>query len=181
MRRLRSGDQYALNAVLRQHLEYVDQIARRQVIQSQMVDLDPEDVRQAVAQRFLERAASCQFNSPTQVRAYLATCVSNFIRTHATRCYRTRRTSVNPHCLGTLISRTTSAVSQSETVRQIKKLTNNTEWWLICQKAQGASWKAIGEALGVSESAARMRFVRVRRRVVQEMTCSNSDGPGLNK
>ncbi len=168
MARVRAGDREALEVVLRDYLPQIEIVIQHKLTKWGISGIDKQDVMQSVIRRFMERMESCEFDAPDSFIAYLERSGLNIVLQHAAE-QRQRPTITIGQFEEVLGVERPPDREAREMVECIRRCVNDQEWMLLCLRAEGYSWQSISETTGAATDAMRMRFLRLKRRVIRSL------------
>jgi DNA-directed RNA polymerase specialized sigma24 family protein len=182
--RLRDRDERAAAELVERFGPQLRRIARFQLGRTGLERcLESMDVCQSVMAVFFQRltAGELDLETPEQILALLRVMVRNCVFDkcdyfHAARRDVSRLQAEAIETVGIAAdgSRASVIVSRDELRGRIQALLSESERWLLEQRESGRTWPDIGSERGMSGSAARKQFARIRERIASQLGLEDS-------
>jgi RNA polymerase sigma-70 factor (ECF subfamily) len=179
MAKLRGGDEEAAREFLKRYEPYVRRFARQKLTNLDLRrEFDSIDICQSVLGAFFVRASLGQFelDTPQDLLRLLAVMARNKVREKARRKQtqgrdgrREERVPIEDLPLAGRDGAPSEIVSGRDLVQTCRNRLSDEERYLVDQRTQGLSWKAIAQNIGGQPDALRMKFKRALDRVAHEM------------
>ena len=168
MARARAGDRAALGELLETYLPHVEASMRRRIFFGRIGGIELGDVMQILTRNFLETANQCDFHDADALIAYLHRAGVNLLLKH-TGAQRKRRIFHIGHSEARLGVDMAADFESRELVDLIRRLVSDEEWQLLWLRAEGYPWTHIGEELQLAPNTTRLRFARLKRRLLRDL------------
>jgi RNA polymerase sigma-70 factor (ECF subfamily) len=179
IRRVRSGDQDAAAALVKQYEPAIRRAVRFRLADARLGSLlDSMDISQSVLGSFFIRAASGQYDleAPGQLLRLLTAMARNKLTSEARKqhaqCRDARRLAPGKTDDGRFIAlgkSPSTEVAARDLLEEVKRRLSSDERRLLNMRNQGYAWSAIAAEVGGAAEALRRRLSRALDRISEEL------------